>query len=293
MRVTQSMIARNIIQSMNQSRENLNTLQVAMSTGKEIQRPSNDPVDFTRNSRFRTAISNNEQYLRTINDSEGWLTTTTDTLDQFYQQLEAAKELATQGADESNSAESRAAMAIKVNGIIDEMVSLVNTTYMDKFLFGGTATQDDLPFDRIGDTISYNGNSGNITRRITENHSVAININGQQLLDSTAFTAAADLKTALETNDAAAVRDSITALRSAADNTLILLTSVGSISNQIEFARQRLETANLNLTSILSQNEDVDMAEAITLYNAEEISYQAALQSASNVMELNLMQFLK
>ncbi len=293
MRITQSMIARNVIYSMNQNRENLSTLQTAIASGKDIKSPSSDPIDFSRNMRFKTAMAKNDQYLRTINNSEGWLQTTSSTLTQIYDQISAAKEIAIQGADDSNSSESRLAMATKINGILDELTILGNMTYLDKYLFSGTETQGDMPFSRVGDTISYNGDIGRITRRITDNHSVSININGQQLLDTNMYAAVADLKDALATNDADEISNSIAELTNGADGVLILSTAIGSIENQIEFARQRLETANLNLSSFLSQSEDVDMAEAITKYNAEELSYQAALQSASDIIQLNLMQFLK
>ena len=293
MRITQSMIARNVIQSMNKSRENLNSIQVAISSGKNIQSPSSDPIDFSRNMRFRTAISKNDRYLRTINNSEGWLRTTSSTLTQIYEQIASAKEIAIQGADESNSSESRLAMATKINGVLDELTILGNMTYLNKYLFSGTETQGDVPFTRVGDAVSYNGDTGRITRRITYNHSVSININGQQLLDTNMYTAIANLKDALENNDSDAISNLIADLTDAADNVLILSTAIGSIENQTEFAKQRLETANLNLSSFLSQSEDVNMAEAITKYNAEELSYRAALQSASDVIQLNLMQFLK
>jgi len=293
MRVTQSMIARNIISNLSQNRENLNKIQTAISTGKEFRTPSSDPVEFSRNIRFRTAISDNNQYLKTITDADSWLSATSSILNQMYEQIEDAKEISIQGADESNSATVRSAMAIQINGIIDELFSLSNSNYIDKHLFSGTETQGDVPFSWVGDTITYNGDTGRITRRITKNHSISININGQQLMDSNMFTAVAGLKAALETNDVDAVRNSISELSTASQNMISLTTSIGSIENQIAFTQQRLETANLNLSSLLSKSEDVDMTKVITQYNAEELSYRAALQSASNVMQLNLMQFLK
>ena len=293
MRVTQSMIARNIISNLSQNRENLHNIQTAISSGKEFRTPSSDPVEFSRNIRFRNAISDNNQYLKTINDADSWLSATSSILNQMYEQIEDAKEISIQGADESNSASLRSAMAIQINGIIDELFSLSNSTHIDKQLFAGTETKGDLPFSWVGDTITYNGDTGRITRRITKNHSISININGQQLMDSNMFTAVAGLKTALETNDADAVRNSISELSTASQNMISLTTAIGSIENQIAFNQQRLETANLNLSSLLSKSEDVDMTKVITQYNTEELSYRAALQSASNVMQLNLMQFIK
>ena len=293
MRITQSMIARNVIQNMNKSRENLNSIQVAISSGKNIQNPSNDPIDFSRNMRFRTAISKNKQYMRAINESDGWLKATASTITQIYTQVSEAQEIAIQGADDSNSSESRSALAAKINGIFEELITLGNMTHLDKYLFSGTKTQGNVPFTRTGNSISYNGDTGRLARRINVNNTVSININGQQLMDTNMYTAVANLKVALDNNDGDAIRNTIAELSAAAGKVLVLSTAIGSIENQTEFAKQRLEIANLNLASFLSQSEDVDMAEAITKYNAEELSYRAALQSASDIIQINLMQFLK
>ncbi|MCK4448640.1 MAG: flagellar hook-associated protein 3, partial [Candidatus Marinimicrobia bacterium] len=71
-----------------------------------------------------------------------------------------------------------------------------------------------------------------------------------------------------------------------------LTSATGSIRNQLTMTEQRLDTANMNLRSYLSQTEDVDLAKAITEYNAEEMTYKAALQVTSDAIHLNLMEFI-
>ena len=66
-------------------------------------------------------------------------------------------------------------------------------------------------------------------------------------------------------------------------------TSLGYKENQIYLSQNRLDTANMNLSSLLSETEDVDLAEAITVYNSQEIAYRAAMQTAADVLKLNIM----
>ena len=70
-------------------------------------------------------------------------------------------------------------------------------------------------------------------------------------------------------------------------------TSLGYKENQIYLSQNRLDTANMNLSSLLSETEDVDLAEAITVYNSQEIAYRAAMQTAADVLKLNIMDYLR
>ena len=116
---------------------------------------------------------------------------------------------------------------------------------------------------------------------------------GQDILDTNIFNAALGLRTALENDDTNEIANMIDSIDSASEKMISLNTSIGSIQQQLELAEDRLETANLNLSTFLSETEDVDLASAITQYNSEEIAYQAALQSTANILRLNIMDFLK
>ena len=54
----------------------------------------------------------------------------------------------------------------------------------------------------------------------------------------------------------------------------------------------RLEVANTNLSSLISELEDADLTEVIAQYNSNEMAYQAALQVTSSVLNLNILDFL-
>ncbi|MBN4081105.1 flagellar hook-associated protein 3, partial [Caldithrix abyssi] len=102
-----------------------------------------------------------------------------------------------------------------------------------------------------------------------------------------------ELRDALNADNTTAIETSISALDTAGKNLLNLSTGMGSIQNRVSLAQDRIEMANMNLSIYLSQIEDVDMAEAITQYNAQEMAYRAALQSGSKAILLNIMDFLR
>ena len=52
MRITQSMITKSLLSSINQNRESMHSIQESITTGKRVERSSDDPVQFFRANRF-------------------------------------------------------------------------------------------------------------------------------------------------------------------------------------------------------------------------------------------------
>ena len=293
MRITQSMITKSLLSSINQNRESMHSIQESITTGKEVERSSDDPVKFFRANRFRQSIKQNKQYLENVQDAEGWLQATTFNLDSMLNQVMTLRERAVQSADDSLGAESRLQMASEINHILEDLVNMANESFLDKNIFSGTKTKIENPFLFDGNSIEYQGNTGKINRRISENFTININVTGQDLLDTNIFNAALNLRTALENDDTNEIANMIDSIDSASEKMISLNTGIGTIQNQLELAEDRLKTANLNLSTFVSETEDVDLASAITQYNSEELAYQAALQSTANILRLNIMDFLK
>ena len=293
MRITQSMITKSLLSSINQNRESMHSIHESITTGKEVERSSDDPVQFFRANRFRQSIKQNEQYLENVQDAGGWLQATTFNLDSMLNQVMTLRERAVQSADDSLGAENRLQMASEINHILEDLVNMANESFLDKNLFSGTKTKIENPFLFDGNSIEYQGNTGKINRRISENFTININVTGQDLLDTNIFNAALNLRTALENDDTNEIANMIDSIDSASEKMISLNTSIGTIQNQLELAEDRLKTANLNLSTFVSETEDVDLASAITQYNSEEMAYQAALQSTANILRLNIMDFLK
>lgn len=292
MRVTQSMITRSLLQSINQLRQSMGTIQTSLSTGKKVSKPSDDPQAYLQGTRFKLAISRNEQYLKNIDSARSWIDETLGGLDDLQNFVMSAKEAAIQGADITNSG-TRSALANNVDQIIDGVVSTVNKSYLDRNVYSGSLTQDVTPFEYDGSTITYNGNSGSMTRQIGESLSVEINVTGTQLENTGCFDALINLRDALSSDDTDAIQTAISDLSASAENLSGISTALGSITNQLDLSQQHLEAANVNLNSYLSKIQDTDVAEAITEYNNQQIAYQAALMTTSQAMQLNIMDYLK
>jgi len=76
-------------------------------------------------------------------------------------------------------------------------------------------------------------------------------------------------------------------------NNLNIQAEIGGKVNRLELTLDRLAEDNLNFTDLLSNNEDVDMAETLIKFSAQEVVYQAALSSSSKIIQPTLLDFLR
>lgn len=292
MRITQSIVSRNLLNSINQTQVSLSKSQNEISTGTVVSKSSDDPTSFAKATQYRNTIANNETYLSNIDYANGWIDNTSSLLDSIYDQVTQALEIANSGADASNSASTRQTLAEGVDGIIDEVMSLVNSTYLSKNVFAGTVTTGTESFTYDGTSVTYNGNSENIMSRVAENSNLTINITGTQLENTGVFQSLIDLRDALTDNDSEAVSTALDALNSVAENISSVTSSLGSKSSQLDIIQNRLETANTNLESILSSLTDADTAVSLIEYSTAETAYQAALEIASEALNMSILNFI-
>ena len=70
-------------------------------------------------------------------------------------------------------------------------------------------------------------------------------------------------------------------------------TKFGGVANRLDMTTSTLETSSDNLTSYLSQIQDVDYASAITQWINAQYAYQASMQIASSSMNMSLLNYIQ
>ncbi len=293
MRITQSIMSRNLIQNLNLNRETMTELQNSAATGKSVNQSSDDPVKFSRGARYRKTLSQYEQYGRNINNGLGWVDNNALVMNEFHSLVVDARSIAIQGSDASQSQETRVVLSDRINGMIEQSVAILNSTYLGKSIFSGTDTHNLHPFEYDGATVVYSGNEGKVNRRISEGMDIEINVTGGELAGSGVFDALVELRDALAINDPARAAELMDDLEQAADNVMGLESKNGLARHHMDMTLQRLETAKTNINSFLSESEDADLAETIMQYNGAEMAYEAALQITTKALKLNIMDFVR
>ena len=170
-RVSENMKFNTMVNNLFRVQDSHNVLMEKMATQKKINRPSDDPIGMSRVLSLRKSKASVEQYRGNINDCNSWIEITESKLSGADELLIKAKGIAIAQSTATASAETRSISAVAVQQIIDEMLSLANSKYGDRYLFSGTR-MDEKPFSssstdnsRIGNLVAAGGNAfdGDVT----------------------------------------------------------------------------------------------------------------------------------
>ncbi len=292
MRITQSMLVGNFLKNLNNNYRIMDTIQEQLSTGKRINRPSDDPVGIVSSLRLRAGLTETEKYLNNIEDARAWLDTTDIALGQATDLLHKARELTINGADDALSQQARDALAKEIQQLRDQMIQVANMTHDGRFVFGGFKTITP-PFTAAG---AYTGDNGSITYEIGVNVSMQVNIPGDAVFINAQNVF--QLLTAIEADLTAGNTASLSGVRlgeldTAIDNILSMRSEVGAKTNRLDLTKSRLDEANLNLSELLSKNEDINTAEVITQLKMQENTYRTALAAGARIIQPSLIDFLR
>lgn len=77
------------------------------------------------------------------------------------------------------------------------------------------------------------------------------------------------------------------------DNVVNQETKIGAKVNRIELTLSRLKEDNLNVTKLLTQNEDVNMAKTLIEFSSHKAVYNQALAASGQIIQQTLLDFLR
>ncbi|WP_366923012.1 flagellar hook-associated protein FlgL [Metallumcola ferriviriculae] len=295
MRVTNKMIKMNSLDSLQQNLNKLSRLQDQLGSGKNISRPSDDPILATRAMDLNGTLAEITQYTKNVDDNISWLDFTDSSLNDVTNIIHRSKELAVEGASDALAEGSRDAIAAEVDQLIEQLVSIGNSSLGGRYIFAGFKTKGDNPFQRTGDTVSYNGDSGKIRREISPGVEMAVNVTGKEVfMDSGIFDTLTELKDALNNADTDKITsDVIGQLEDSLDKVLTGRSEMGAKSRRMELAKERISRDEINFKNLLSQFQDIDVAEIAVELQMQQNIYQTALSAMAKTIQPSLINFLR
>lgn len=292
-RVTQRMMTQGSLANLQLSLGRLARVQEQLSTGRVINRPSDNPTGTTASMRLRSSLADQAQYSRNAQDGIGWLTQVDSALDAATTSVKRARDLALQGANASASGQvARDALATEVDGIKAELLSRANTRYLDSPVFGGVTAGGEA-YDATG---TYVGTLGDVNRRVADGVLVKVDVDGPSVFGDGATSVFAELDalaTALRTGNQAGISAAINTLNTRVDTVTSARTAAGTRYQRLEQADQTASDARLSLDNQLSSIENADLAQTTVELKLQEVAYQAALGATSRVMQPSLLDFLR
>jgi flagellar hook-associated protein 3 FlgL len=298
MRIASKTIYDRITGSIQSTYSEMFSAQEVVSTSKRINRLSDDPVGLVTVLDLRSSLSNIEQLARNVSMGKSWLTASESALTQVNDILTDVKALTVQMSSANTGATERANAAEIVKQYLDEVISLSNSQSGGRYLFSGTNT--DSPAFELNEAtgeVDYNGNTTSFSIKIGSGTNIAVGKVGSEVFgvnwdDSNIFKTLVDLKGYLENNDTAGIQDIMGRLDAHMTKINAEISDIGGKTVRMEVKENIIADLKLTYTDRKSQLEDADVAEAIIELNSKQLAYNAALTSASKVMELSLVDFM-
>lgn len=297
-RVTQNMLNSNMLRNLHNSMRSMDNLQHQLSSGSKIAKPSDDPVVAARGMFYRSSLMENDQYIRNVDEAQSWMDMTDSTMDEVGNVMKRIKELLVYSGDGAISPADLNTMASEVRELKTHLGTLANQQINGKYIFAGTDTNIP-PYDPTanggkGDFVSTN--SSPINLEVSQNVFVTSNINAQNLFNypnnaNNMFKVLDNIITELSNGRSAA--QFITGIDQQFDKLLAERASLGASVNRVDLIAERLKGQEVNITGLMSKNEDADMAKVMTELKTQESVHNAALGSGARIIQPTLLDFLR
>lgn len=319
MRITDRITSTNMIQSINRSQGKLEKYNNQLSSMKEISKPSDDPLRASQIMNLNNSLIQNEEFSVTIADTTDWTNMQDSALENATNSLRRITTLIQSASTGTMSDSDRQAVKAEMETEISTLVDSLNTNFGGKYVFSGMNTTT-KPFEISRDAngqmtgIQYQGTvdetdaNGNVvpvkadlSRTIATGVDVSLKTDGRQLMNEQGTPAEkddlgtflTDVLKDLDANDTEALSGKLLARsNSETENVVNMRTEIGAISNRLKSAQERNTSENINLKSIRSNKQDVDLAEKYMEFTMEQQAFQAALSMGTKILQTNILDYL-
>ena len=294
LRVTQNILNQNLLFNLQRTNKTMDRLQEQVSSGRTINKPSDNPVTAVRSMFYRSSLNEIDQYKRNADDGISWMTATDESLDEVTSVLQRVRELTVQGANGTNSETDRYAIAEEINQLKEHLGEISNSQIAGKYIFAGSDVKTP-PYNSTTNEFS-NTNTEKLELVVGQNNTVQINVHGTDVFNNDGaggiFKVLSDIVSDFRSPNAN-TSDHLTQLDSQLDNVLKERSELGARMNRMDLSISRLEGLEVSTTRLLSGEEDVDMAEVITNLKTQENVQRAALSVGARIIQPSLVDFLR
>lgn len=317
MRVTNSMLVNQFMRDTQNNLGNMQIIQKQLTSGKTVNKASDDPLKVSRIMQLNRELKANEQYNKNISSTLNYLDTADTALGQLNEVLKNINDNLMAAGNGAYSTEEREAIRNTINEQIGHMGQILNTNFDGKYIFGGTRTGS-KPIEVVKDndginhlTIVGSNNPAELEKLDTK---LVVEVSQGVTLEYTnsvtdlfTFTNSKgetkdirvimdDIMNNLGSGDSAAIEkltgQNLTDIQDFQNHVLKTRSEVGAMQNRMKDAKSKNEDETFNMTEILSETEDIDFAETIINLMTLQSVYQASLQVSAKVLQPTLINYL-
>jgi flagellar hook-associated protein 3 FlgL len=298
MRLTFGAMHRNAQEGIESASTRLMEFQRQVSTGKRIEKPSDDPSATLGSIGEHNETAAIDQYARTTDTIGSRLSVVDTVLSDLIMQVERAQVSSASARGTTKTQAQRDAAATELEGIKDTILGDMTTAFNGAYLFSGSNSTV-APYSRTpgGPVSAYAGSTSELLVDVDQQRAVKMTFNGQTLTQGSdaldIFAEFDNLIAAVRAGNDGGIAAGMSALQRMFDRVTTAQGRVGADLRTIDEQKLRLDELKRASKKRISALEDTNMAEAITGMAQADAAYQAALGAASTVTKQSLMDYLR
>jgi len=304
MRVTANTTSENSLFYIQQGRARLDKLQELISSGQNVNRPSDDPIASNLILGIADKIKTGDQYKSNIDKTQILFQVTGTALQGMSDTLKLAKDLASSLVNGTSDLNTRTNAITQLQALKQQMLDMGNMQFNDSYIFGG-ANNTTPPFSATapyyqnpgpGDETALKVEIGNATTQQT-------NIPGNQILTANTATSqpygTTNILQTLDNLIADVGSNNVAGIVTGATVLVAGAKQLQNAQNDIITRITRLDSAakmNVNnkntFLTILGNTQNVDYAKLGVELTQQQTAFNASLSATAKITQLSLLDFL-
>jgi len=298
MRIATNSVSDTILRQIQQLSSDQSKLQTQISTGLRISQPEDDPAAFGQVVNFQSQLRQNAQFANNASTALALSQASYAGLQSLKAVSDRAGEIAALG-NTTLGTSTMQSYAVEVNQLIEQAVQVGNSTYQGNSLYAGTAV--DAPAftvsrDASGQItgVTYAGNAAQASVALSSSSTVPPGTSNATNTGIGAFiNQLVALRNGLQAGDANAVDATKQGLLDGENTIVSAAAEAGGIQTRINAAQAQLTSQATTINGLISNADSTDITTAVVKLSQTQTAYQAALQSASKILNLSLLDYLK
>lgn len=299
MRVYDSSYYAKLLNNIGQNRQQLEHYSDQISSGRKINKASDDPRMYRQKSRLESTLARLEQDRRVMGQSSSYLDSTDQVLGELTSQVRRLRTLVQQRGNGSTGPQLGSELGIEVERLVESGVHLANTEVGGTYLFAGfRSRQPAFSVTRTNGKITavdYQGDLGYPPLNMPDGESLKLNLNGQSIVAGSGedmFALAMDIRDQMSAEDFDS-DDFLNRLEKVETNLLRRRAEAASAGRHLEKLDQTLADRSSQMQREYDSIVAADLPTSITSMLAAETSLQASLQVAARGSSLSLVNYLR
>jgi flagellar hook-associated protein 3 FlgL len=176
-RVSDSFVRQQLLEQMQQQQQNLTKLQNEISSGSQLTLPSDNAPAALRAVGLQSLLAQNKQYTTNLTTNSTYLSASDSALSQVDTLLTNVQGIALGATGSTATDAARQAAQSQVKNAMGQIMSLANTVFSGRYLFGGSRTNVQ-PFALSTGGVAYQGNTASLSSYANTGNLFTTNVTG-------------------------------------------------------------------------------------------------------------------